>query len=189
MFDLLFNDSAAWFTIPAIFGTFVFIVRLVLMLAGGHSDIGDVHADAGGHHGDSGEAFQLLSVQSIAAFLMGFGWGGLGGLRGAGWDWTTSLLIGLAAGVGMVWLLALLLKAVFDLQSSGNIAMDRALGAQGDVYVTVPARNSGSGQVRIVINDRQRIYNAVTAGEAIPTNTRVRVESVNDNRTLTVVAV
>ena len=189
MFDLLFSDSAAWFTVPAIFGTFVFIVRLVLMLAGAHGDVGDVHGDVGGHHGDSGEAFQLLSVQSIAAFLMGFGWGGLGGLRGAGWDWTTSLFIGLAAGIGMVWLLALLLKAVHDLQSSGNISIDDAVGAEGDVYVKVPGRGGGAGQVRVVVNDRQRIYNAVTEGESIPSNARIRVVAVNDNRTLTVVTV
>ena len=29
---------------------------------------------------------QILSVQGIAAFLMGFGWGGIGGLLGAGWS-------------------------------------------------------------------------------------------------------
>jgi len=189
MHDLFFSGNALWFTIPAVVGSTFFLFRLVLMLLGGH--IGDVHFDAahgGGdlHHGDSNDAFKLLSVQSVAAFLMGFGWGGLGGLKGADWSFTTSTVFAAGIGAGMWWLVGLLLKGLYDLQSSGNIALDEAIGAEGAVYANVPPRGQGRGQVRVVIENRQRIYNAISDGEALNSSTRVRVTGINEDNTITV---
>ncbi len=189
MLDQLFSGYAAWFAVPAIVGTAVFLIRLVLMLVGGAAGDLDFSVDHGAadlHHGDPGDALKILSIQSLFAFAMGFGWVGLGGLKGGGWGFTPSLLAGVAGGVGMVWLLGLLLKGVHDLQSSGNVAIDAAMGREGDVYATIPAGGQGRGQVRVTLAQRQRIYNAVTEGEELPSNTRVRVTKVNQDNTLTV---
>lgn len=195
MLGELFTGQTIFFSVPALIGTIFFTLRLALIFIGigdGHGDM-DVasHADASGvgadsHH--SSELFKILSIQSIAAFLMGFGWGGLGGLRGAGWEFGTAILSGVAGGVAMVWLLTWLLKLVHDLQSSGTVSIQDAAHAQGDVYVTVPQRGAGSGQVRVVIDERQRIYNAVSESEALPTSTRIRVKCINSDNTLTVEA-
>lgn len=188
MLDMLFSDHAAWFGVPAVIGTVFFLLRLGLMLTVGdfaHHDI-----DAGGadlHHGDPGEAFKVLSVQSIAAFAMGFGWGGLGGLRGADWSWTASTLFAFGCGTGMVWLLGLLLRAMISLQSSGNVSAEDAIGLDADVYVTVPGHRGGRGQVQVVVRERQRTYNAVTEGEPLVTHQRVRITRVNEDNTVTVV--
>jgi hypothetical protein len=40
--------------------------------------------------------------------------------------------------------------------------------------------------VRVTLGQRQRIYNAVTEGEELPTSTRVKVTRVNQDNTLTV---
>ncbi|UCG85680.1 MAG: NfeD family protein [Gemmatimonadota bacterium] len=205
--DLFFGGNAVWFTVPAFLGSFFFILRLALMLVGGHGDMhadvhgdvhvdfqgdlhGDVHGDSHlGDHGDSSSAFKLLSIQSIAAFMMGFGWGGLGGFKGAGWSATTSTLFGLAVGVGMVWLLGKLLEGVYRLQSSGTMSINSALGVEGSVYITVPPHRSGRGRVRLVIDDRERFYNAVTDSDAIESHARVRITEVNDDNTVTVTRV
>jgi hypothetical protein len=197
MFDLFFSDHAAWFAVPALIGTAFFTLRLVLMMLGLHHggdlsvDVGhgDVHAPSGGgvdHDTDSSDAFRILSIQSIAAFAMGFGWGGLGGFRGADWTFAVSTVFGLGTGIGMWWLLALLLKALFDLQSSGTTAAEDTIGAEGDVYANIPEHGSGRGQVRVTVADRQRIYNAISSGEALPSQTRIRVINVNEDNTLTV---
>lgn len=189
MLDQLFSGYAAWFAVPAIVGTAVFLIRLVLMLVGGAAsdlDFSVDHAGADAHHGDPGDALKVLSIQSLFAFAMGFGWVGLGGLKGAGWSFTPSVLAGVAGGVGMVWLLGLLLKGVHDLQSSGNVAIESALGREGDVYATIPGNSGGRGQVRMTLSQRQRIYNAVTEGDELPTSTRVKVTRVNQDNTLTV---
>jgi hypothetical protein len=182
MYDLFFSDHAAVFTVPAIVGTVFFIIRLTMMLTLGMGDLGI----DGDHHGDSSEAFKVLSIQAIAAFFMGFGWGGLGSLKGSGWDWPTSVAVAIAGGAAMVWLLGILLKAVHDLQTSGNISMEDAIGCEGTVYATIPAAGHGAGQVRVVVDQRDRIYNAITEGESLPSNTLVRIVNVNSDHTLTV---
>lgn len=184
MQQLFFGDSAGWFTVPALIGTAVFGLKLLMSLVGdvaGNLDI-DIDAD----HTDPDTAFKFLSIQSIAAFLMGFGWVGLAAYHGSDWGWVTSAVLGVAGGAAMVWLLGILLKAVYDLQSSGNVTIRDAVGREGDVYVTVPGGSSGRGQVKVTIGNRQRIFGAVTEGEELPSATRVRVLKANEDNTLTV---
>lgn len=196
------EGGAFWFTVPAALGSAVFALRVVMMLLGGDADVdggadpggGDVDFDAGagtdagaGVHGDlSTHAFQILSVQSIAAFCMGFGWAGLAALKGSEWGLFTSLLVGFAVGVGMVWLIVWMFRLIYSLRASGNIPIERALGAEGTVYVTVPGQSAGRGQVRVVIDNHQRLYRAVTEGERLARQARVRVVRVNRDNTVTV---
>ncbi|MBL8876701.1 MAG: NfeD family protein [Phycisphaerae bacterium] len=187
MLELFFGDNAGYFALPAALGTAFFLFRLVfLMLGHAHGMDFDSHVDPS--HPDPGEAFKLLSLQSVSTFSMGFGWGGLGAYRGGGMSWQTSVLVAIVAGVGMVWLLALMLKAVFDMQQSGNITLDSALGGEGEVYVSIPAAGQGSGQVRLVLNERMRIVNAKSEGQAIGSTQRVRVVRVHQDNTVGVVA-
>lgn len=196
MKELFFGGHATWFTVPALIGTAFFLARVLMMFVGGVADVdldGDVDvdlADADLDHPDSTEAFKFLSVQSILAFAMGFGWAGLGAHKGSAIEnLGLVLLIATAGGVGMVWLLSLLLKAVGDLQSSGNVSIQAALGLEGTIYASVPAKGQGKGRIRLVMDERQRMYSAVTEGEELATNTRVRVTRVNSDNTVTVAAV
>lgn len=204
MLDQLFQGDALWFSVPALFGTLVFILRMVLMLVGGDTgdggDGGDVghfgHAGdlgdsgdgaldlSGEHHPSSNTAFEILSVQTISIFLMGFGWVGIGCLLGSGWPTPVAMLLGVVGGVAMVWIMARTLGAVRTLEGSGNVKIQSALGLEGDVYARIPA--GGRGQVRLVIDSRQRIYNAVSTGVDIASQSRVRVVNVNDDNTITV---
>jgi hypothetical protein len=195
MLKAMFDQGMLLFTIPALLGTAVFLLRLGLMALGGDGGgadgHADVHVDVGGGadgHGDSTEAFKLVSVQSVAAFLMGFGWGGLGARLGLGWTLPGSLLLGGGFGAALVWLLGVIMKGVYDLESSGNISIDQTMGAEGSVYARIPCAGSGRGQVRVVIGERARIYNAVSQDDEISTGTRIRVVRVNDDQTVTVTA-
>lgn len=191
MLDRLFEQQALWFSVPALLGTAVFLVRVLLMFMGGDgdADFGDGGADLndGGMEGhDSEGAFHVLSVQGIAAFLAGFGWGGVGAHLGLGWMQASSAGVGVAAGVAMVWLLGLLLKGVHDLQSSGTVTLDGALGLVGEVYVEIPPAGQGKGQVRLVMKNRMRIVDAISDDLPVSRSARVRVLSVNGDRSITV---
>ncbi|MCH7715717.1 MAG: NfeD family protein [Gemmatimonadetes bacterium] len=194
MSELFFGPIATWFTVPAVLGTLFFSLRTALMFVGGadggaDADVDfdvDVDADLDADAGDSSEAFKVLSLQSIAAFMMGFGWGGLGGLKGMGWSPVMSTAVGVASGVGMLWLLGTMLKAVYRLQSSGNISIAQTLEVEGRVYAAIPARGEGKGRVRLVIDDHERFYKAITEGDALPSRERVRVVSINEDNSVTV---
>lgn len=193
----LFTDTNALFMYPAVVGTVFFLFRIVLMMMGGFGDADvdapdidlDVDVDVGdgdAGHLDSTDAFEVLSIQGIAAFLMGFGWGGLVGLKTLQLELGYSMLVGAGFGVALMYLLAWMMSMIYSLQSSGNVNIRDAVGKTGDVYATVPPRGEGRGQVRIVINGQQRIFNAITEGEAIPSKSRITITKANDDNTLTV---
>ena len=200
MQELIFGPVAIWFGVPALVGTAFFALRMALMLVGGADvdtgfdvdvdvdfdvdvDVGDADApsDTGGDPGDSTQAFKALSVQAISAFVMGFGWGGLGALNGLGWRLPGSIAFAILCGSGMVWLLGKLLRFVYGLETSGTVEMYQALESEGAVYAQIPAGAVGMGQVRVVIRDRERYYNAVTDGDALPRDAKVRVVEINDD--------
>jgi hypothetical protein len=209
----LFDNVAAVFGVPALVGTGVFIIRLAMLLLGGDQAMGDGGSDAGlgeapvggdaphggdvahapepvdnaGTHDDS--AFRIISLQSIATFLMGAGWGGIGAFRGSGLSMPVSLIVATVCGVGMVYLFAWLMKGVYDLQTSGNIAPSRLVDHEGQVDVTVPGQRSGLGTVRLVINNRQRMLTAVSEHEPIERGARVRVVRINPDNTVSVARV
>ncbi len=192
MMNVLFSNGAAWFTVPAILGTLLFALRVVLMLIGGDADGGDADfdlADGDIELTDSGHAFEVLSIQSLAAFFMGFGWAGFAASEGFNWPLASSILIGVLFGAFLVWVLALMLKAIHDLQSSGNVSIRGAQGLEGDVYTRIPEKGAGRGQVRLIIQGRQRMYTAFTEGDTIESGTRIRVVQVNDDNTVTVARV
>ncbi|MFO0830715.1 MAG: hypothetical protein U0637_02615 [Phycisphaerales bacterium] len=195
-----FASPAVWFTVPALLGTLAFIIRLAMLGAGGHhGDGGAGHGDVGTHgdvmgatdamHDSAPNLSGFFSIQSFLALFMGFGWGGLGALKGLGWPWTGAALVGIGAGLAMVLLLGAVMRSVGRLEGSGNIHVKSTLGATGDVYVSVPEKGKGVGEVRLIIGDRQRMVSAISDGPALPSKTRVKVAAVNPDNTVTVTPV
>lgn len=186
MIELMFGPTASWFTIPAVVGTTFFLGRVILMMVGG--------ADADGFDGmdaadafdgdasldDSSDSFQILSVQTIATFMMGFGWGGLGAYLGSGLPVFVAVPVGVVFGVAMVWFLAKLLGFVMGLQASGTMPLYHALESVGTVYTQVPGAGDGQGQIRVVFGDRERYLWATTEGKALPRDTEVKVVRVDE---------
>lgn len=185
MLDLFFSGSAVWFTVPALVGTAFFVIRLAAMMSGLGAD---AHADVGVHdaHADPSDGFKVLSVQAVLAFCMGFGWGGLGALKGGGLSVGPTIAVALLCGAGMMILLHRILKLVYGMQSSGNIDPRTAVGHEAEVYVRVPARGEGRGQVRLSIDNRSRFYDAVSEDGPLERSARVRVVAFNEDRTVTV---
>lgn len=215
MFDVLFAPEVIWFTVAGLVGTVFFALRIGISLIVGDlldTDAGD--ADGGmdfdasaevdaaptaletldadldqAAHADSTSVFKLLSIQAITAFLMGFGWGGLMGVRTFDLSALQALGVGVLVGAGFVWLITWLLSVIYQLQSSGNVSIREAVGRQAQVYVAVPAGKRGAGQIRVVLRDRQRVYTARTEGDAIARGTTVRVTGVAPDNTLVVESV
>lgn len=183
MIELLFGPTASWFTIPAIVGTTFFAGRVILMMVGGADADGFDGMDAADAlDGDaSSDSFQILSIQTIATFMMGFGWGGLGAYLGSGLPVFVAAPVGVVFGVGMVWFLARLLSFVMGLQASGTMPLYHVLESEGTVYTQVPGAGEGQGQIRVVVGDRERYLWATTEGDALPRDTEVKVVRVDED--------
>ncbi len=145
-------------------------------------DLADDHPDLVDHEG--GLAF--ISLRTILAFLVGFGWTGVVMSSSHAPLFITLLL---AIGVGAIFMLIVfwLMRLIYSLAESGNIDITNALGTTGTVYLPIPPQGQGSGQVQLIIQGRLREIQAITDGdEQLPTGTHVRVVRVMGDDTLLV---
>jgi len=181
------------YLVCAILGIGVFIVRIVLMLIGmdgGDADIGSVDMDTpdADFHMDAhlDPDLELLSVQSIAGFVMMFG---LTGWTMSRTNWAgaiLTLIVALALGIFTLWLVSKLFQLVLKLQSSGNVSLQTAGGQEASVYLTI--HPGGTGKVSVKVGENLRVVDAVSEdqSEEIKTGERVLVQYTMDGHTLVV---
>lgn len=149
-----------------------------------HHDAVDAIGTSDLGHGGGG----IFSVKPLTGFFLGFGWAG-GIALDAGWSLLAALGIGCVAGGALMAVVLLLFRAIYAMRSDGTVQVERAVGAVGTVYVTVPAHKASGGQVVVNFAGRQETFAALSgAGQAIASGEKVRVVSLIDNRTVLVEA-
>lgn len=214
-YDPLFSGSAAIFGVPAVLGTAFFTLRTILGFAGAaadgpdaldahdvphdlpHDHAGDFsahHADVAHHHaGDAGHAAsamftaaEIFSVQSLAAFAGAFGWAGLIARDGMGV--LGGLAVGVVAGAAMSAGVLAVFRQIRRLEAHGNVTREDLMGLEATVYVGVPERGKGTGQVRVAARGMDRIVNATSRDVAIATGGRVLVVAAGPDNTVVVQA-
>ncbi len=173
------SDAAALergFTLCAIVGGLLLAIRVVLMFFA--ADLDEVGAET-----DSD--FRILSLQSVMAFLLIFGLSGRAFLLETEMGHGAVLAAALASGVAAMWAMAWLFTMMNRLQDSGNVDLNRAIGAKGTVYLTIPA--SSSGEVQVIFSGKQQIHDAIAEDDQpIETGARVEVVAVRGSNTLVV---
>jgi len=172
------------FAVTALIGSVVFVVQLVLMLVGVQGADADGPGMEVSHdvaHADSDVAFQILSVQSVTAFVMVFGYAGFAMSRGSGFGTFPSLGVAVAAGAAGMWLVSKTFAVFRSMQSSGTLDLGNAVGQTGRVYLGI--KPDMPGKIEITVQGRLQIFEASSeTGEPLPTDTRVvvvRVENQN----------
>ena len=156
--------------------------------ADGIMDGGDGAADGAADGGDSehGDGLSLISTRTIVAFLAGFGWTGA---MARGGDLSLPLAVIAAVAVGFVLMLMVfwLMRALYSLRQSGSLDYHNAIGELGTVYVKIPSRGEGSGQIQIVVQGRLATVAATTdSDEPIPSGNQVKVVKLQAGNTLQV---
>ncbi len=178
-------DLAVFYGIAFIATGALFLEFALSMITGGAHDLSVGDLDAGGA-GAHPAGLSVLSVRSVSAFAVGFGWTGVAALRAG---WSTALAAIAAAIVGTMFLYGVyyLMRAMMRLGSSGSLDYRNAIGQTGTVYIAIPAALAGSGEIEVQIQGRLCMATAVTRGAvALTTQTRVRVIEVLDRGTLIV---
>lgn len=188
----VFQLNPVYFVMATV-GTGLFVIKMILLLFAGDdasgidsSDTGDL-SDATGHT-DGGEAFTLISIQSILAFFMGTGWIGLAARQEWMWDKWKSLGAAAVFGFVMMFFSSWLTMKIRGLNSGGaKFDIKEAVGKTGRSYTKIPAKGDGMGQVEITVGEKQQILQAMNAtDEAIDAFHSVKVTQVDDSGNLIV---
>ena len=153
-------DSVAYL-VMAVVGTLLFLVRLSLAMFAGNGGDFDTEVDF-----DTDVSFTMFSVLSILAFFMAAGWMGLACRLDWGLGRLPSALI--SAGFGFALMMAASLMTAWMRRLNRHIDYDvrTAIGRTGRVYLTIPERGTGHGQVEISVSGRQKILRAMSTQAA-----------------------
>jgi len=144
----------------------------------GHDSVGHDGVD---HDSDLGSGAQwfvgVLTFRTVIAALTFFGLTGLAGTLN-GWEPGLTLLVAAAAGGGALFLVGWLMRSLHRLNADGTARIDRAVGVNGTVYLTIPGHKAGTGKVHVQVQNRTMEYQAITGSDALPTGSRVVVVAV-----------
>lgn len=182
------NALITVFTACAIVGGTLFVIRLILQFVAGvdhgAADATDIADSADVTHTDL--SFKLLSLQGITAFLMMFGLAGRALLLDSHVHPMLAILGAAIAGAVAVWIIAKIFSFMKKLQSPGEVVdLNKAVGVEGKVYLTIPA--GGTGKINLKFQNHFGEFEAVSElGDAIPTDTAVKVTGVRGSRVLVV---
>ncbi len=175
------------FFFAAVIGGALFLVQLILLFLGGHADM-DLELDADlvepGHAG-ADLSFKVLSLQGITTFVMMFGLVGLAMRNDEHAAPTLALLVATGAGAASTWVIGRIFVFFARLQSTGTLDMRGAVGATGQVYLTLGPNRPG--KVNITVGNRLLTLEGITEGaETLETGTPVRVTRVVSDTTVCV---
>ena len=156
----------------------VLAIQAVMMLFGLDGDGGDLDSEVG----DA----SILSVRTVTAFLVGFGWTGVAAIQ-AGLSVALASIAGLLVGSVFMAAVLFMMRLLYSMGSEGTLDYHNAIGVLGKVYLPIPADMERPGQIEILVQGRLRVVEAMTKeGESIPRHAQVRVLELVDPTTLLV---
>lgn len=185
-------DLMAWYRAEPLFllcaaiSTAFYILMFAITLFGGNGGDGSFDLDSGDAHTSSDASFKLFSIQSLLAFCMGFGWTGLSTRIEWGLSYWVAVPLAIFIGLAFMFVTAWMLAKVYGLSHEPQKTLQPAIGAFGKVYMSLPAKGAGKGQVQVVIDGQLRTVGAVSSGNRIKEFTEVEILGVQDESTLIV---
>ena len=166
---------------------------------GSHFDGADVHGDgvfgthdvsgADLHHeahplADQDAGLRVFTVRGLIAFFAVGGWTGIA-MIDLGLVPALAAFLALAAGLAALFLVAVIIRMLLSLQSSGNLDIRNAVGCIGVVYLHIPGSFAGSGKITLLLQERSTEIDAMTEfTEGIPTGRQVRVVGLRGEKVL-----
>jgi len=166
----------------ALISSLVFTIQTIMLFVGFDTDAdfsgGDVAFDVDG--------LALVSVKTVACFLLGFGWSGVILAPLFENAWVVALI---SLGIGALFMFGawILLKQVLTLSQDNTFHADKIVGYTADVYLRIPADADKSGKVMVSYEGSLHELQAFNASEEdIPTGAKVRIVEVIDDATVRV---
>ncbi len=164
------------FAVMALIGTVLFLIYFVLILIGGVADgvLEVAGFDADFDMGAEG-IFHMLTIQGILSFIMMFGISGLAVTQSDGGD-LLAIAVAVVSGIFSMWIIGKVFQVMKSLEVDGTVKHSLAVGAQGKVYMTIEAGQTG--QVQVEFQNAMRTCDAVLEDEKWSLDTGKFVEVV-----------
>jgi len=167
--------------------TLFFALQLIVSFFGGESDHDSANPDTDISH-DGGAPFQFFTLKNMITFFTIFGWAGIAALE-LGLGEGGALVAAIVSGLLMMTIMATLFYVLSKATASGTMKFENAVGAAGQVYLTISGKRSGTGQVQVKVQGSLRTLEAMTDDEQdIPTGRMITVKSIINDRILLVSA-
>lgn len=139
----------------ALFATILYVLKLILyMFVGGDSEVfADFNSEI-----DIDPSFNFLSIQTIIAFFMGFGWMGYSGLKQFEFSQLRTFLIAVVVGLIFMFGTALLMYSIKKLENNVKKDKSEALNQVARAYTNFEPK--AQGQIEIEINGQLSVVDA-----------------------------
>lgn len=171
------------FWLIASIGSFVFIIVVTLAFVGGDTDEIDVDSEV---ESDTGIGFQFITFKNLVGFFTIFGWSGIACLE-AGLSKPLTFMIASFCGLIMMLIMAAMFYFMGKLSDSGTLNYKNAVGAIGEVYLTIGANRSRMGKATVRVQGSTRELDALTdAMVELKSGTIIKVVDVTSNGILIV---
>ncbi len=189
--------ETAYMFCAAVGGTLI-VCQFILTLIGlggdhdvgndvGMDDVGDFHGDVttgdvttGDHdisgHSDTNWIFGIITFRTIVAGIAFFGFTGLSVGPHTTPTWT--LIYSLLSGSAAILIVAWIMRSIGRLNIDGTFRIQKAKGAKGTVYLTIPGAKGGTGKVHVFVQNRMLEFKAITSYSELPTGTKVVVVNI-----------
>jgi len=145
------------FMMCAFFGTAFFLILMAMMmlgdiLGGVFDSVFDTDMSM-----DTDLAFELFSIQGLAAATMMFGYVGMFTLSATDTE-VFAVIAGGVAGASSMYGVGLMLKGINNLQADGTMKYEDAIGERGQVYSRI--RPNESGEIQVAVDGTLRTLTA-----------------------------
>jgi membrane protein implicated in regulation of membrane protease activity len=145
------------FMMSAFLGTAFFLILMALMMVGDllggvFDSVFDTDMSM-----DTDLAFELFSIQGLAAATMMFGYVGMFTLAATDTE-VFAVIAGGLAGASSMYGVGMMLKGITNLQADGTMKYEDAIGERGQVYSRI--RPDESGEIQVAVDGTLRTLTA-----------------------------
>lgn len=173
----------------AVPSTVALILQTILTFVG-MGDGGDFESDVSDgleFDNDFEISFEIFTIRNFIAFFTFFSWGGLWANSVYPNNYLIVIILALLSGFMAMFVSAGLFYFMKKMAVSGTMNLKYAVGKVGEVYIPIPANNTGSGKIQIIIQSGLREVDAASySNEIIETGSKVKVVSLIDEKMLMV---
>ena len=179
------DGFSQFFWVIALVGSLIFLFVIITTFLGmdGGDDFDGIDSEM---DADTGIGFQFITFKNLVGFFTIFGWIGIACIN-SGFSKPMSVIIALGCGLLMMSIMAAMFYGMRKLSDSGTLDYKNAIGAIGEVYLTIGDNRSKMGKVSVRVQGTLRELEALSDSlSELKSGTIIQVMDVTSNGILIV---